>query len=281
MGLKDSFKKAWQRVSDLEDDSELAEGKAKEAERIPFKDISKKLKELMKQNVDVVGRKIIIPNYYAIHFNETDRHMRLEVEDVLTGELKEELYHEMRKINPEQNKRELQIEVKTDSSLARGEFRIEYHIKKPDETAADATPAKPTAPAPPSADDNDFKATVIEAGPLLPDDSEQATVIQRPDASVRYKLSIACGGEQKEVEITKALISIGRSSNDDVMLDSPDFSVSRAHATLEVRDMAFYLTPTGINGTSLNGKELPLKEEVKLSPGDEITIMNYTLKLLV
>ena len=54
----------------------------------------------MKQNVDVVGRKIIIPNYYAIYFNEADRKMRIEVEDVICDELREELYHDMQKYLP-------------------------------------------------------------------------------------------------------------------------------------------------------------------------------------
>jgi len=282
MGFKDSFKKAWKRVSDLEDDSEAAKERAREANRIPFKEISKKLKTLMKENVDVVGRKIIIPSYYIIYFNETDRNMRLEVEDVLTAELKEELYHEMRKINPEQNKRDLLIDVKTDSSLSKGEFRTEFHIKKiDDESHREPAPQHKPAPAatPVLDEENDFKPTIIETSPLISDD-DQATIIQRPESSVMFKFAIDSGEDSREVILNKDLISIGRSSKDDVVLESPDFSISRSHAILEVRDGAYFLTPSGINGTSVNGKELELKEEVKIEPGDEIQIMNYKLKLI-
>ena len=43
MGLKDKAKGFWKKVSDLDDDSESANGLSKEKERIPYKDISKKL----------------------------------------------------------------------------------------------------------------------------------------------------------------------------------------------------------------------------------------------
>ncbi|MFQ5677353.1 MAG: hypothetical protein ACE5G1_15805, partial [bacterium] len=99
MAFKNKLKNAWKRVSDLDDDTESAKKQSKEKERIPYKEISKHIKEIMKEHVDVVGRKILIPNYYAIFFNEIDRNLRLEVEDVMCEELKEELFHEMRKIN--------------------------------------------------------------------------------------------------------------------------------------------------------------------------------------
>ncbi|MFQ5772567.1 MAG: FhaA domain-containing protein [bacterium] len=282
MGLKDKMKKAWKRVSDLEDDSEMAQSQAKEDERISYKDISKKLKEIMKQNVDVVGRKIIIPNYYAIYFNEVDRNKRLEVEDVLCDELKEELYHEMRKINPEQNKREMLIEIKTDSSLTNGQFRVEHHIKKPEQaeeiekvSEMDAAVEQPRVE-----DENDYKQTVVERIPPKFSNDEQKTIVQRPVNELLYKLSVDSGERKEEIVITKESISIGRGSQDDVVLQSPDFSISRSHATLELRAGEYFLIPLGINGTFLNGQELELKKEVRISPDDEIKIMDYTLKIL-
>lgn len=283
MGLKDKMKNVWKRVSDLEDETAGARGQATASDKIPYKEISRKLKEVMKQNVDVVGRKILIPNYYCVYFSEGDREARVEVENVLCEELKEELFPEMRKINPEQNKREMVIEIHTDSSLEKGQFRIAHHMKKPEAgeeaKAASATPqTSPPPPKPPVSDENDFKETIIEQRPQFTSD-DQATIIQRP-AEIRYKLLVDSADDQKEIEVTKDSLTIGRSSQDDVVLESSDFSISRAHAVLSTRDGNHYLLPSGINGTFLNGQELELKKEVQITPADEIKIMNYKLKII-
>ncbi len=281
MGLKDKFKAAWQRVSDLEDASATAKEHASAADRIPYKEISKGLKELMKKNVDVVGRKILIPSYYVIHFSEYDRNARQEVEDVLCEELKEELYPEMRKINPEQNKREIAIEFTTDTSLERGNFRIDYSMKKPSEATGKELDKAGASPEPPVAvpADRDLKATIIEQPPAVTPDN-QATIIQAPEPSVRIKLLIDSGTDKNEVTLTKAKISLGRASRDDVVLESADFSISRSHATIELRDGNYFLLPEGVNGTFLNGQELELKKEVAVSPNDEIKIANYAIRLV-
>ncbi|MBN2008990.1 DUF3662 domain-containing protein [candidate division KSB1 bacterium] len=279
MGLKDKAKGMWKRVSVIDDDMETADNQVGGKERIPYKEISKKLKEVMKQNVDVVGRRIIIPSYYAIFFNEADRNIRIEVEDVLCDELKEELHHEMRKINPEQNKRELVIKIQTDINLVDGQFRIEYHINKPQVT--ESTPQIQTAvPDTVVSDDNDFKQTVIEQTHQVTPDDAKTVVMQRPTSQVLYTLLVDSGEGKQEIEITKPVVTIGRGSKDDVILESPDFAISRAHATLAIKDNGYYLTPVGINGTILNGTELELNQEFKINPGDEVMIMNYRLKIL-
>ncbi|MFQ6112946.1 MAG: FhaA domain-containing protein, partial [bacterium] len=190
MGLKDKIKTAWKRVSDLEDESAGAGSQATGRERIPFKEISKKLKEVMKQNVDVVGRKIVVPNYYAIHFSETDRKARLEVEDVLCDELREELFHEMRKINPEQSKREVLIEIKTDSSLEKGQFRIVHHIRKPTQEEESISEVDASAPKSSVDEEKDYLQTVVEQVPEAIPDDDQKTIVQPPERSVLYKLQV-------------------------------------------------------------------------------------------
>ncbi|MFQ5641177.1 MAG: FHA domain-containing protein [bacterium] len=282
MALKEKIKNVWKRMSDLDDETESAKRQATGEDRIPYKEISKKLKEIMKQNVDVVGRKILIPTYYAIYFNEADRNLRIEVEDVLCDELKEELFHEMRKINPEQNRRETVIEIKTDPSVEKGAFKIVHKMKKPakeEENKIVSEAAPELHPA--THEEDDFKKTVVEMPSPPISDDEQVTIIQTPESSVLYTLLVDSGEEKQEITVTKQVISIGRSSEDDVVLKSPDFSISRAHATIEMREADFYLMPSGINGTLLNGEELELKKEVKISPDDEVKIMDYTLRIQV
>ncbi len=278
MGLKDKTLGFWKRVSRLDDSSEKTGDASLEQDRIPYKDISKKLKDEMKKNVDVVGRKIIIPSYYVIYFNEADRQFRAEVEDVLCDELKEELYHEIRKVNPEFNKRELVIRIGTEATLESGQFRIEHHIKKPD-SAEEISEATTPKPAPTASSEMDFQQTVVEpAQPTLADDAK--TIVKQKPATRLYTLIVDSGEEKMEVDISKKSITIGRSGKDDVTLKNPDFSISRSHAILNFRDGGYYLTPAGINGTSLNGQELELNKEIKIVPGDEIKIMNYSLKIL-
>ncbi|MBN1996624.1 DUF3662 domain-containing protein [candidate division KSB1 bacterium] len=279
MGLKDKVKGIWKRVSDLEDETDSTDSPSKNKKRIPYKDISQKLKEVMKQNVDVVGRKIIIPAYYTIYLNETDRKLRIEVEDVLCEELKEELYHEMRKINPEQNKRELLITVQTDSTLPDGQFRIEHHIKKP-EASEKIIKEQNFEQASGPENEGDYQQTVVEQTPAQTPDDEQKTVVQKVGTNVLYRLLVDSGEEKREIEITKETTTIGRGTKDDICLQSPDYSISRSHAIITLHADILNIRAQGINGTLLNGQELELNRETRISAGDEITILNYRIKIL-
>ena len=128
-------------------------------------------------------------------------------------------------------------------------------------------------------DENDLQQTIVEATPDFSAADEQQTIVQMPESSVLYKLLIDTDDGTNEQLVTKEMITIGRGSQDDVVLESSDFSISRAHATLEVRDDMYYLTPAGINGTFVNGEEMELKKEVQVFPEDEIKIMSYKLTI--
>jgi predicted component of type VI protein secretion system len=211
--------------------------------------------------------------------------MRKEVEDVMCEELREELYPEMRKINPEQNKKDILIEAGTDPDLELGGFRIEYRMKRPAPGEHKPTAAARPKPAPPpaaasSADDNDMMATVIEQPAVAaPSADDMATIIQAPAGADSFSITVKSENGENTHKFTKKKISIGRATQDDVVLESADFSISRGHALLELRDGKFFLTPVGVNGTRLNGEELALKTEVEVNRGDEIKIMSYTLTI--
>lgn len=277
MAFKEKLKGAWRRVSNLDDETQSIRKKVDD--RIPYRVISKKLKEIMEQNVDVVGRKILIPNFYTIYFNESDRNMRLEVEDVMCNELKEELFHEMRKINPEQNKGDLVISVNTDPAIEKSQFKVVHRMKKPSQEEERASLDKTASEIKTPSDEDDLQQTIVEAAPDFSAADEQQTIVQMPESPVLYKLLIHTDDGTNEQFVTKEMVTIGRSSQDDVVLESSDFSISRAHARLEMRDEMYYLTPIGINGTFVNGEELELKKEVQVFPEDEIKIMNYKLTI--
>ncbi len=277
MGLKNKAQDIWKKITDLDGGEESVKN-AKDKGRIPFKEISQKLKTVMKDNVDVVGRRIIIPGYYLIYCNEADRKIRSEVEEVVCEELKEELYHEIRKINPEQNKRDLMIEIKTDCSLPAGQFRIEHHIKKTDVEEKSPVEQKAIKPFLPESQ-SDYEQTVVERIQQNQVD-DQKTVVQKLKQKDLFKLLIDSGEETHELSISKETITIGRGTKDDVILASPDFSISRTHATLSYNNNHFTILPQGVNGTFLNGKELELNKSVAVSAGDEIKIMNYRIKIV-
>ena len=277
MAFKEKLKGAWRRVSNLDDETQSIRRKVDD--RIPYKVISKKLKEIMEQNVDVVGRRILIPNFYTLYFNESDRNMRLEVEDVMCNELKEELFHEMRKINPEQSKGDLVITINTDPAIEKGQFKVVHRMKKPSRKEERLSLDKTASEIMPPPDENDLQQTIVEAAPDFTGADEQQTIVQMAESSVLYKLLIHTDDGTNEQLVTKEMVTIGRSSQDDVVLESSDFSISRAHATLEMRDDMYYLTPVGINGTFVNGEEMELKKEVQVFPEDEIKIMSYKLTI--
>ena len=187
MAFKEKLKGAWRRVSNLDDETQSIRRKVDD--RIPYKVISKKLKEIMEQNVDVVGRRILIPNFYTIYFNESDRNMRLEVEDVMCSELKEELFHEMRKINHEQSKGDVVVSVNTDPAIEKGQFKVVHRMKKPSEeegASLDKTASEIMTPQ----EEKDLQQTVVEAAPDFTAADEQQTIVQMPESPVLYKLLI-------------------------------------------------------------------------------------------
>jgi pSer/pThr/pTyr-binding forkhead associated (FHA) protein len=71
--------------------------------------------------------------------------------------------------------------------------------------------------------------------------------------------------------LNKPELSIGRSSDSDILLD--DITVSRHHAIIEIIDGDYVIKDLGsLNGTYLNGK---IVNESKLSSGDRIQIGKY------
>ena len=81
--------------------------------------------------------------------------------------------------------------------------------------------------------------------------------------------------------IEKEIIKIGRSQRNELVIDEP--SISGFHATIEFRNMYFYLEDQrSTNGTMLNDNRLSPNEPARLKSGDCITFakfkFNFTIK---
>ncbi len=74
----------------------------------------------------------------------------------------------------------------------------------------------------------------------------------------------------------KSRVTIGRTSNNDIVLD--DNSVSRFHAWLELRNDDWVLVDAGSrNGTVVNGRKLASKEAAPLTNGTAVRIGSLPL----
>lgn len=85
---------------------------------------------------------------------------------------------------------------------------------------------------------------------------------------------VQMGGPQREYELNKASITLGRAMTNDIILG--DARVSRNHARLECETSGCTIIDLGTsNGTRLNGNRI---EKAKLAAGDAITIGNTMLR---
>ncbi|OAJ58742.1 hypothetical protein A6V36_29730 [Paraburkholderia ginsengiterrae] len=74
--------------------------------------------------------------------------------------------------------------------------------------------------------------------------------------------------------------TIGRSSDNDLVLEDPDKLISRAHARIEFRDGNFLLQDVGSNPSVLNGKPLGGSRQARLAHGDDLAVGEYVLSVI-
>ena len=74
--------------------------------------------------------------------------------------------------------------------------------------------------------------------------------------------------------LDREIIKIGRGKKNDLVIDAP--AISGFHATIEFRNMSFYLEDQrSTNGTMLNDRRLEANHHVRLKDGDRITFATY------
>jgi adenylate cyclase len=81
------------------------------------------------------------------------------------------------------------------------------------------------------------------------------------------------GEEDRRLKLESGTVGIGRASNNDVVLK--DFSVSRHHARVELREGQWWAVDQGsTNGVKVNGR---YQSEASLSDGDRLQVGNFTI----
>jgi pSer/pThr/pTyr-binding forkhead associated (FHA) protein/Mg-chelatase subunit ChlD len=88
-------------------------------------------------------------------------------------------------------------------------------------------------------------------------------------------------GENELVhKLDKSRTNIGRSQRNDIVIK--EAAVSSFHATIDFRNMAFYLEDQrSTNGTQLNGTRLTPNEPLRLKSGDRITFAKFDFKFVM
>lgn len=99
---------------------------------------------------------------------------------------------------------------------------------------------------------------------------------QLPEAQLA-DLNNACKGSAT-FDLDKALVTIGRGEPNDIRI--PQTTISKHHATIEYKHLAFYLTDLkSTNGTRLNGEPLKAHEPVRLKNSDLISFGKFQFQL--
>ena len=115
--------------------------------------------------------------------------------------------------------------------------------------SADALPAEPARPGPPSGD---------ASGPRVDDSPRRSGDVRRPVLAV---LEVGTGPARGVHELTRAVVHVGRGAHNDVIID--DASVSEAHAAFQLRGDGWYIVDLQTtNGTHVSGS--PVEGERKL-----------------
>ena len=275
--------------------------------------IARAVEEVMqKELVPLPQGTTIIPSEYIIFLSEEDDK---EWQGVKRRGLEHGLYHILAERAREiAGKRKLEtksfvIELRVDGTQEKGEVRVQHgwedsatgktgvlpRLPKKDPVAgpqASATSVPPQyVPPPPTFTSNTSPSiaqhtiqqnSFEQATPLKSDEAEVMTSV-RKRAKELYKLEVFLNGvRQTSVPVFENEISIGRGSKSKpVTIKLPgDPEISRRHLTISTDgEGRFWVVNEGRNPAIVNNIELPTGQRISLSPGVNLNVCSYTLRI--
>jgi Protein of unknown function (DUF3662)/FHA domain len=201
---------------------------------------------------------VIVPNRYDLHLHPAD----FAAFEPFQGSLEDDLAHgAMARARRERYHLVARPTVRlvADHSVPRGDVRVAANVV---DDGADRI-AEPAPPQP-----STHTMVLDRPGPAAsPADS----------ASRAFLLVRTEGAPQVRFDLGDALISIGRASDNDVIVDDPE--VSRHHCQLKLQHGAYSFADLGSrNGSWINGQPVT---EVALGPGDSIQIGSTEIEFQV
>ncbi|MFZ1983410.1 MAG: FHA domain-containing protein [Desulfatitalea sp.] len=102
---------------------------------------------------------------------------------------------------------------------------------------------------------------------------------KQPDAHLE-DLDQVLGQGTAVLELTKARTTVGRDARNDLTIPKP--TISSFHATIECKNMVFYLEDQrSTNGTKLNDRKLDANMPARLKSGDRISFATFGFKFVI
>jgi hypothetical protein len=201
---------------------------------------------------------VIVPNHYVLHLHPTD-YARFES---YRGSLEDDLAHGI--LGRARHERYTlvarpRVRLVADDGVPRGDIRVAANV-----VDDEGDRVRDDRPLPASSDTMVFARPGHEVA--APESARRAYLLVKTD-----------GAEPVQFDLGGALISIGRASDNDVIVD--DGLVSRHHCQLKLQHGAYSFADLGSrNGSWVNGQPV---NEVALGPGDLIRIGSTEIEFQV
>ena len=220
--------------------------------------LAKRIERAMDTNKSFTDAGVIVPNHYALHLNPTDfaafESYRGALEDDLAHGVLARARHERYTLVARPR-----VRLLADDGTRRGEVRVAANV----------------------VDESGGRVREADAAPVHDDTSVYARPtgpLSTPESARRaYLLVSTRGGQPVEFDLGGHLISIGRASDNDVIVD--DALVSRHHCQLRLQHGAYGFADLGSrNGSVVNGQQV---SEIALGPGDVIRIGDTEIEFQV
>src|SRR5919106_3318871 len=201
---------------------------------------------------------VIVPNQYDLHLNPVD----YAAFESYRGSLEDDLAHGV--IARARRERYTlvarpRVRILADNRTRRGDVRVAANVV--DDAGARVRDAEPMRP---SSDTMVFR--------------KPADAAAAPDSARRACLLVSTrGGRPVQFDLGGPLISVGRASDNDVIVDDP--MVSRHHCQLKLQHGAYGFADLGSrNGSTVNGQPVT---QIALGPGDVIRIGDTEIEFQV
>jgi FhaA, N-terminal domain/FHA domain len=220
--------------------------------------LTKRIERAMDTNKSFRDGGVIVPNVYDLHLSPGDfasfSSYRASLEDDLAHGVLARARHEHYTLVARPH-----VNIQADAGVPRGDVRVAARVV--DESGERVREDREVVAA---SDTMVFARPGFEVAP--------------PDSAARAYLLVAQdGGEPIRFDLGGALISIGRASDNDLIVDDP--LVSRHHCQLKLQHGAYSFADLGSrNGSWVNGE---VASEVALGPGDRIRVGSTEIEFRV
>jgi hypothetical protein len=217
-------------------------------------EVGRRILREMAENKTVSVNRIYAPNEFNVQmgsddysrFSQMEAGLRREFTDLVIDSAKENRWNLMGVPR---------VSFLETEDLKRGEFRVESALTADPDVAPGAARVQTREPS--ASDAHATKAISLDTADRLGIANAGATLVVLDQS----------GKPKEKISITRAPVTIGRLSTNDVVL--ADSNVSRRHAELRRRGTAWLLVDLGsTNGTLVNGK---VAKEHELADGDRMS----------